>query len=320
MDNKIRKTANVMEPKGSYDLLVIGAGPAGLTCGMYAARAGLRVAVFEKTAAGGQLAQTDRIENYPGFAQGQGGFELAWSMKEQAERFGVEIVSEEVLSLDLGAEGKLASTPFGTYAARAVVVATGARPRKLGLPGEEELTGRGVSYCATCDGGFFRDKTVAVVGGGNTAVADALYLSRIAKKVYLIHRRNEFRATAIYDERIKAAQNIEPIMNATVTALHRSGAVLDGVIVSRADVQDAESVAVDGLFVAIGTVPNTEFLANQLTLNESGYIVAGETGETNVPLVFAAGDVREKALRQVVTAVADGAQVAETAAHALSIC
>jgi thioredoxin reductase (NADPH) len=320
MDNEIRKPSNAAEPRAGYDLLVVGAGPAGLTCGMYAARAGLRVAVFEKTAAGGQLAQTDRIENYPGFAQGQGGFELAWSMKEQAERFGVEMISEEVLSLDLGAERKLAITPFGAYAAKAVVLATGARPRKLGLPGEEELTGRGVSYCATCDGDFFRDKTVAVIGGGNTAIADALYLSRIAKKVYLIHRRREFRATAIYDERIQATENIQTVLNASVTDLHRSNDVLDGISFIHNDSQATEHLAVDGLFVAVGTVPNTEFLADQLKLNDSGYIVAGETGETNIPLVFAAGDVREKELRQVVTAVADGAQVAETAAHALSIC
>ncbi len=308
-----------MANETQYDLAIIGAGPAGLTAGLYAARAGLSVAVFERAAAGGQLAQTERIENYPGFPQGQGGFELAWSMKEQAERFGVNIVSEEVISVDLALPEKVIVTPFESYAAKAVVVASGARPRKLGLPQEAELSGHGVSYCATCDGGFFRDKTVAVVGGGNTAVADALYLSRLAKKVYLIHRRDTLRASAVYYSQIAASPNIEFIGSTTVESLHGSDGALCGISVAQVGLPELQYLEVDGLFVAVGTEPNTEFLNGQLALDDAGYIIAGETGETNLSQVYAAGDVRTKSLRQVVTAVSDGAQVAESAQAALSI-
>ena len=203
----------------TFDVAVIGAGPAGLTAGLYAARAGLRTAVFEQLSPGGQLAQTERIENYPGFSEGAGGFELAWSMKEQAERFGVQIINEEVSSLDLVPPVKQLRTPYGSYGARSVIVATGARPRKLGVPGEAQLTGHGVSYCATCDGSFFRGKTVMVVGGGNTAAADAIYLSRLAEHVILVHRRDKLRATPVYHEQLAKLENVSFMWSTEVRAL-----------------------------------------------------------------------------------------------------
>ena len=302
----------------TYDLAVIGAGPAGLACGLYAARAGLDVAVFERISPGGQLAQTERIENYPGFANGTGGFDLAWSMKEQADNFGVKTISEEVTSVDFSGPRKTLSTAFGTYFARAVVVASGARPKKLGIAREDELAGHGVSYCATCDGNFFRGKTVAVVGGGNTAAADALYLARICEKVYLVHRRDSLRATAIYHDRLAALPNVEFVWDSEVRELREDAGALSGAMVENVKTGARRTLDVAGLFVAIGTVPNTEFLGGALETDKAGYIVADETGKTSVLGVYAAGDVRTKFLRQVVTAVSDGATCAEQAAEYLA--
>lgn len=302
------------------DIAVIGAGPAGLTAGLYAARAGMDVAVFERAAPGGQLAQTDQLENYPGFPEGTEGFALAFSMKQQADRFGVRSVGEEVTAVDLASDPKVLTTPFGAHEARAVIVATGARPRKLGIPEEEALAGRGVSYCATCDGNFFRGKTVAVVGGGNTAAADALYLARICEKVYLVHRRDRLRATAVYHQRLADLPNVEFVWNSTVTALsaNEAGALAAATVRDKVTGQERE-LAIAGLFVAVGTLPNTEFLQGALATDEAGYIVTDENGATSVDGVWAAGDVRKKALRQVVTAVSDGAVCAEEAAEHLSL-
>lgn len=302
----------------TFDVAVVGAGPAGLTAGLYAARAGLRTAVFEQLSPGGQLAQTERIENYPGFSEG-GGFELAWSMKEQAERFGVQIINEGVSSLDLALPVKQLRTPYGSYSARSVIVATGARPRKLGVPGEAQLTGRGVSYCATCDGSFFRGKTVMVVGGGNTAAADAIYLSRLAERVILVHRRDKLRATPVYHDQLAKLENVSFMWSTEVRALHGEEGKLVSAQVEHLSDGALETVPVDGVFVAVGTQPNTEFLAGALPLDAGGYIAASETGETPIPGVFAAGDVRAKALRQVVTAVSDGAVCAEQAANHVAI-
>ncbi|WP_415997257.1 NAD(P)/FAD-dependent oxidoreductase, partial [Gordonibacter pamelaeae] len=213
----------------AIDVAVIGAGPAGLTAGLYAARAGLEAVVFERIAPGGQLAQTEHMENYPGFPDGTNGFELAFSMKQQADRFGVRNVGEEVLSVDFTQNPKVLKTAFNEYRANSVIIATGARPRKLGLELEEELQGRGVSYCATCDGNFFRDKTVMVVGGGNTAAGDAIYLSRICKKVYLVHRRDKLRATAIYHKRLEDLPNLEFVWNAVPRKLVADEGALAGV-------------------------------------------------------------------------------------------
>ena len=304
---------------GVIDVAVIGAGPAGLTAGLYAARAGLEAVLFERIAPGGQLAQTEHMENYPGFPDGSNGFELAFAMKQHADRFGVNHVGEEVSSVDFTQNPKVLSTAFGEYRARSVVIATGARSRRLGLELEEELQGRGVSYCATCDGNFFSGQDVVVVGGGNTAAGDAIYLSRICRKVYLVHRRDKLRATAIYHKRLEDLPNVEFVWNAVPRKLVADEGALAGVRIEMLETGEERDIAVNGLFVAVGTEPNTEFLDDALTLDETGYIVADETGTTEVPGVYAAGDVRTKALRQVVTAVADGALCAEEAAEYLAI-
>jgi len=300
------------------DLAIIGAGPAGMTAALYAARAGLSVAMFERIMPGGQLAQTEHLENYPGYAQSTSGFELAMAMHSQAETFGAQLISEEILSVDFSGEEKLLTTSFDSYRARAVIVATGARPARLGLELEDQLQGRGLSYCATCDGNFFRGVDVAVVGGGNTAAADALYLSRICNKVYVIHRRDTLRATAIYHQRLAGIENIEFVWNSEVERLIAEDGMLAGLHLKNNLTGEGSDLEVQALFVAIGTSPNTEFLGGALELDSHGYIVADEQGRTATPGVFAAGDVRSKALRQVVTAVSDGAVCAEEAAAYLA--
>lgn len=250
-----------MNENNVLDVAVIGAGPAGLTAGLYAARAGLSVAIYERISPGGQLAQTERVENYPGFAEGADGFELAWAMKEQAEHFGAIIVSEEVTAVDFSGEVKTLTTPFGQHKARSVIVATGARPRKMGLAGEERLAGRGVSYCATCDGNFFRGKSVCVLGGGNTAAADAKYLARICERVYLVHRRDTLRASAIDRERLSSLPNVEFVWNSRHCRPALGGGSscrCGGRGCGRRGARRA--LPVEGLFVAIGTIPNADFL------------------------------------------------------------
>ena len=301
------------------DLAIIGAGPAGMTAALYGSRAGLSVLMFERIMPGGQLAQTEHLENYPGYAQSTSGFELAMAMHAQAETFGAKLVTEEVLDVDLNGEIKLITTPAGSYEARSLIIATGARPRHLGLPGEDELQGRGLSYCATCDGNFFRGVDVAVVGGGNTAAADALYLSRICNKVYLIHRRDKLRATAIYHQRLHGIENIEFVWDSEVQELLSENGMLSGLRLFNKRDESSMVLDVDALFVAVGTAPNTEFLKGSLELDAQGYIVADELGKTAVAGVYAAGDVRAKALRQVVTAVSDGAVCAEEASAYLSL-
>lgn len=301
------------------DLAIVGAGPAGMTAALYGSRAGLSVLMFERIMPGGQLAQTEHLENYPGYAQSTSGFELAMAMHAQAETFGAKLVSEEVLGVDLSGEIKIVTTSSGSYQARSLIIATGARPRHLGLPGEDELQGRGLSYCATCDGNFFRGVDVAVVGGGNTAAADALYLSRICNKVYLIHRRDKLRATAIYHQRLHGIDNIEFIWDSEVQDLLSENGMLVGLRVFNKLDGSSRVLDVEALFVAVGTTPNTEFLNGALELDAQGYIVADESGKTATAGVFAAGDVRSKSLRQVVTAVSDGAVCAEEAAAYLSL-
>ena len=308
------KGGNAMNENDVLDVAVIGAGPAGLTAGLYAARAGLSVAIYERISPGGQLAQTEWVANYPGFAEGADGFELAWAMKEQAEHFGAIIVSEEVTAVDFSGEVKTLTTPLGQHKARSVIVATGARPRKMGLAGEERLAGRGVSYCATCDGNFFRGKSVCVLGGGNTAAADAKYLARICERVYLVHRRDTLRASAIDRERLSSLLNVEFVWNSRIADLHSEEGRLAAVEVEDVATGARRTLPVEGLFVAIGTIPNVDFLEGVLPVDKGGYIVADESGATSVPGVFAAGDVRAKGLRQVVTAVSDGAIAAESAA------
>ena len=295
-----------------YDMLIIGGGPGGYTAALYAARSGLSVALLEKLSAGGQMALTSEIDNYPGFPKGVDGFELGMQMKEGAERFGAETVLAEVFSLRLEEEIKEAQTSEGLFRGRTVVFATGVNPRTLGIPGEEALTGKGLHYCAHCDGMFYRGKTVMVVGGGNTAAADALLLSRIAKKVIVVHRRDSLRATKIYHEPLIQAENVEFLWNSSVSRLISDGRVRGAVIRNARSGEETE-VAVDGIFVSIGRVPATALVAGQLELDEGGYVVADESTKTNIPGVFAVGDVRTKALRQIVTAVSDGAIAAHFA-------
>lgn len=289
-----------------YDMIIIGGGPAGYSAALYAARAGLDTLVIERMSAGGQMALTDTIDNYPGFDSGIDGFTLGMQMQSGAERFGAKTEYAEVLSLEPHGEVKRVLTSEGERQARTLVVATGANPRELGVLGEQELTGAGVHYCAHCDGRFYKDMTVAVVGGGNSAVTDALYLSRLAKKVYLIHRRDELRATGVYNDSLSALSNLEILWNSRVESLISDGRLTGVRLASTVDGSTRE-LAVDGLFVSIGRKPASELVGGLLELDSHGYIVAGEDTETGVPGVYAVGDVRTKELRQVVTAVADGA-------------
>lgn len=289
-----------------YDMIVVGGGPGGYTAALYAARAGLNVLVLEKLSAGGQMALTETIDNYPGFAQGVDGFTLAETMQQQAERFGARSEYAEVTALDLTADPKVLQTSAGTFAARTVVLATGADPRPLGLPDEEALTGQGVAYCAACDGMRYKGKTVVVVGGGNSAAEDALLLTRIARKVILVHRRDTLRATKIYHEPLRQAENLEFRWNSVVTALLHDGQ-LNGVRLRDLTTGAETELPCDAVFVSVGRQPATELVAGQLERDAAGYLVADETTRTSLPGVFAVGDVRTKPLRQVVTAVADGA-------------
>ena len=300
-----------------YDMIVIGGGPGGYTAALYAARAGLSVLVLEKLSAGGQMALTSQIDNYPGFEEGIDGYILGEKMQLQAERFGAVTELAEVTALRLDGQIKEVESTEGIFRSRTVVMATGASPRLLGLPGERELTGRGVNYCAACDGMFYKGKTVVIVGGGNTAAADAMVLSRIAKKVILVHRRDTLRATKIYHEPLLNAPNVEFRWNSAVTELLHDGK-LTGVKVKNLLSGEETEVSCDGLFVSIGRAPATKLVEGLLELDEGGYIVAGESTATSVPGVYAVGDIRTKALRQIVTAVADGAMAAHSAEEYLA--
>lgn len=296
-----------------FDLMIIGGGPAGYTAALYGARAGLTVGLMEKLAPGGQMGTTDMVDNYPGFPEGINGFELAMKMKAGAERFGARTISAEVTGLELSGDIKTLQTPKEVYKARTVILATGAQPRELGLPRERELRGKGVSYCATCDGMFYRGKTVAVVGGGNTAVADALYLSRLCEKVYAIHRRDKLRAPQIQQQNLEMAGNVEFVWDSIVKEL-RFEERLTGLVTEDKNTGECRELSCAGVFIAVGQVPETELFKGQVQLDEAGYVSAGEDCRTNIPGVFAAGDLRAKTLRQIVTAAADGA-VAATAAQ-----
>lgn len=285
-----------------YDMLIIGGGPGGYTAALYAARAGLSVAVLEKLAPGGQMAETPQIDNYPGFPDGIDGFTLGQQMKESAGRFGAETFFTEVTGLILEENVKSAQTTDGVFYGKTVVIATGAGPRQLNVPGEQALLGRGVHYCAACDGMFYRNKTVVVVGGGNTAAADALLLSRIAKKVYVIHRRDTLRASRVYHKPLMEAENVEFLWNSAVEEIQPGK-----VTVKDLQTGQVKQLEADGVFVGIGRTPATWLVKGLLELDEQGYILADESTATSLPGVYAVGDVRSKELRQIVTAVADGA-------------
>lgn len=287
-----------------YDVAVIGGGPGGYTAALYCARSGLSVLVLEKLSPGGQMATTSMVDNYPGFEEGIDGFELGEKMQRGAERFGAETAFVNVTAVDLKNEIKVIDTSKGQVKARAVVLATGASPREIGLPEEASLRGRGVAYCATCDGMMYRNKTVVVVGGGNSAAADALYLTKICKKVYLVHRRDTLRASNVYLEPLKNS-SVEFIWNSQVKQILHDKKVT-GVVVENLEGQLTE-IPCDGVFAAIGRVPDTELFKGQIELDGQGYIQADESTRTNLPGVFAVGDVRTKPLRQIVTAASDGA-------------
>lgn len=289
-----------------YDVIIIGGGPAGYSAALYAARAGLNSLLIEKLSPGGQMALTGDIDNYPGFEEGVDGFTLGMKMQQGAQRFGAKTEYAEVTAVDLEGDIKKVTASSKDYFSHTVIIASGANPRQLGIKNEQTLTGKGVHYCAHCDGRFYKEKTVAVIGGGNSAVADALYLSRLAKKVYLIHRRDKLRATHIYLKPLMEAENIEFIWNNTVKEFIFDSKI-NGVKVKNTLNGDLSDLLCDGVFVSIGRNPVTDFLKGQTNLDQNGYIIADETTKTNIEGVFAAGDVRTKALRQVVTAASDGA-------------
>ena len=293
-----------------HDMLIVGGGPGGCTAALYAARAGLDVLVLEKLAAGGQMTLTQQVDNYPGFENGVDGAALAKQMQTQAHRFGAKTRVAEVTGVDLTASPKKISTSEGAFFARTVVIATGANPRELGLPEEKQLVNHGVAYCAACDGMFFRDKTVAVIGGGNSAAADALLLSRVAKEVIVIHRRDTLRATKVYHEPLQQAENVRFLWNSIAAEILHDTRVT-GLKVKNVQTGAESTLPLDGVFISIGRAPASALFAGQVALDECGYIVADESTRTSLPGVYAAGDVRTKALRQIVTAVADGA----TAVH-----
>ena len=303
--------------KTIYDLVIIGGGPAGYTAALYGARAGMKTLVLEKLAAGGQMNLTHQIDNYPGFENGVDGFTLGQQMRAAAERFGAQTRLTQVTKVSLEAEPKEIETTDGIFYSKAVILATGAGPRKLDLPREEELTGKGVSYCAFCDGMFYRGKRVIVVGGGNTAAAEALQLSRVAKEVILVHRRDTLRATKIYHEPLLRAENVRILWDSAVTELLGQER-LTGVKVKNLKTGAETHIEADGLFVSIGRDPETALVKGQLTLDAQGYVAAGEDTKTNIAGVYAAGDVRQKALRQVVTATADGAAAVAAAEQYLT--
>lgn len=300
-----------------YDMIIIGGGPGGYTAALYAARAGFDTIVLERLSAGGQMALSHQIDNYPGFEEGINGYLLADKMKKQAERFGAKSRTAEVLRVELTAETKRIKTSSGIFYGKTVVLATGANPRELGIENEAELVGRGIAYCAACDGMFYRGKTVVVVGGGNTAAADALLLSRIAEKVILVHRREKLRATKIYYEQLMKASNVEFRMNNTVKELLHEEKI-NGVRLTNVKTGEESIITCDGVFVSVGRKPATEFLGGQLKLDSNGYVIAGEDTKTSIPGVYAVGDMRTKQLRQVVTAVSDGAVAVHAAEEYLT--
>ncbi len=302
-----------------YDMIVIGGGPAGYTSALYAVRAGLSCAVIEKMSVGGQLTLTDTVDNYPGFDEGIDAITLGMKMQAGAERFGAESIYDEVIGLFLDAKEKKVICSGGEYKARTVVVATGASPRPLGIDREQELVGRGVHYCAHCDGRFYKGKRVIVVGGGNSAVGDALYLSKLAERVILVHRRDTLRASKIYNEPLENAHNIELCYDTVVSDIitDEMGKVKGAKTKSTKDGREG-SIDADGIFVSIGRLPATELVRGVLQLDPSGYITADESTKTNIDGVYAAGDVRTKSLRQIVTAVSDGAVAAHHAEEYIS--
>lgn len=295
-----------------YDIIIIGSGPAGLSAAIYAQRACLDTIVIEKNGiSGGQVLNTWEVDNYPGFP-GVTGFELSRQFREHANKLGARVVQDEVVQVELSGNVKKVVCEEETYEARCVILASGAHHRTLEVPGEEELRGAGVSYCATCDGAFFRGMTVAVVGGGDAALEDAIFLARMCEKVYIVHRRDKLRGAKRLQERLQALENIEFVWNSETVAIE-GNAQVEALRLRQTKTGEERRLDVDGVFIAVGIAPESELYAGQLELDEQGYIRADESGQTSVPGVFAAGDVRTKALRQILTAASDGANCVASA-------
>ena len=301
-----------MDLNTEYDIAIVGGGPAGLSAAIYAARGGLKTVVFEKAMIGGQIVVTADVENYPGFEENMTGFQIADKMQKQAKKFDAEIKLEEVKAI--GTEGlcKVVETSKSQYKVKSVIVATGAHPRKLAVPGEEKYTGRGVSYCATCDGALYRDKTVAVVGGGDSAVEEAIFLTKFAEKVYIIHRRDELRAVKIVQERAFKNDKIEIIWDSVVQAIEGVN-FIEKLILYNKKTEKTSEVPVHGLFIYVGIIPNSGLLESRIKFDKLGFIETDNSMHTEIPGVYAAGDVTHKVLRQIVTASSDGATAAFSA-------
>ncbi len=295
-----------------YDLIIIGSGPAGLSAAIYAKRAGLELLVLEKAPmSGGQVLNTYEVDNYLGMP-GMNGFDMGMKFREHADKLGIDFQEAQVRSLTVRDGVKVIGTDDGELEAKTVILATGAVHAHLGVPGEEELAGVGVSYCATCDGAFFRGKTVAVAGGGDVALEDAIYLARFCKKVYLIHRRDEFRGARVLQEELKKLENVEILYSCTVEEI-RGGECVESLLVKNVKTEEISELEADGIFVAVGIRPSTELVRELAECDEAGYVLAGEDCATNIPGLYAAGDVRKKPVRQIITAVADGANAAVAA-------
>ncbi len=293
-----------------YDLIIIGGGPAGLTASIYAKRFGLKTLLIEKLGTGGQVPLTDLVENFPGFPEGISGIELATKITEQAKRFNTEIINEEVFEVDFG-EPKKVKTSTGIYESKGIIIATGANPKKLNIPGEKELTGRGVSYCAVCDAYFYKNKDVVVVGGGDSALTESLYLTTFVNKLYLVHRRDKFRAAQYLQDKVFKNSKIEIIFNSELKEIKGEKRV-ENVIVFNKEKNENIELNVNGVFIYVGLNPNSEMFKDKINIDENGFIITDENMRTNIKFVYAAGDVRRKSLRQIITACNDGAIAANT--------
>ncbi|WP_425516087.1 thioredoxin-disulfide reductase [Anaerolentibacter hominis] len=302
-----------------YDLIIVGSGPAGLTAGIYAARAEINTVIVEKNPfSGGQIINTYEVDNYPGIP-GIGGFDLAMKFREHCDKLGTKFVEGDVSSFSVEKDGtkKIVLNNGEVYESKAVIIATGAKNRKLGVKGEEELSGKGVSYCATCDGAFFKGKTTAVVGGGDVAVEDAIFLSRLCEKVYVIHRRDEFRAAKSLSSKLVKQENVEILWDTVVEEITGDEAVT-GLVVKNIKTGEQRELAAAGVFIAVGTAPSSDLYKEWVKTDQSGYIIADESCETSTKGIFVAGDIRTKPLKQIVTAAADGANAITAVEHFLN--
>jgi len=302
----------IVDNKMEYDVAIIGGGPAGLSAAVYAARGGMKTVIFEKALVGGQITTTADVENYPGFEDNMSGFDIADKMRKQAEKFGTEIKQENIKSIQSGSFDKIVETDSNKYKVKSIILATGANPRKLGVQGEAKYTGRGVSYCATCDGALYRNKTVAVVGGGDSAVEEAIFLTKFAKKVYIIHRRDELRAVKLIQKRAFENDKIEIIWDSIVKEI-KGGDFIERIELYNKKTKEISDLELDGIFIYVGIIPNNELVKSIVELDKQGFILTDETMCTKIPGLYATGDVVHKVLRQVVTAASDGAIAAFSA-------